>query len=727
MPNCSMSASFEMSNGTKNYEKLENKPSINGVELVGNKTSAELGLATSAQGALAESALQEVPSYYITETELASELSTKQNVINDLSEIREGASLGATSVQPDDISDMATKEWIAEQGYTSNAVKSVNGNLPDTSGNVVITVPSQVNADWNATSGVAEILNKPTIPTDTGDLTNNAGYIKGISGTDVTNALGYVPYNSSNPNNYITSSALNGYATENWVVQQDYLTGITGSQVTNALGYTPVNPSNLSDVATSGSYNDLENKPTIGNGTVTFTQGGVNKGSITMNQSGNATIALDSGGGSITVDDELSTTSENPVQNKVITNALNDKQDELVAGKNIKIVEGAEIVVPSGYQQLNYIHASSEAMIKTGITGSVQWELGAKSYVNRAAKFLVSNTNATTNALWFGQTTYYWGCGARTTVNATEKADIVVNFNLETNNVNGTVNGVSFTYTKSGTAVGEWVLFGSPDGNTTRLFDGELYYARAKQNGVVVFNGVPVMKLSEGDVGLYDTVSGEFFNSDTAGYFWEGDNVYEKDSILAALPENNLALNVYGMPKANFQVGGVSVNADISPTVLPKEFTVSPLSNSSVVKPLYSLLFCGDDNLIYSHNDTTVPISLQYGMFTNNREFVANSAPNWYNKCERCAWVVPDSLRTIQAKQKVYARCTYPDSNGDVYFVDVVGQDNNTNALAGGYTYFYLGVASTATYVAFDTTGSHFLSIDSNGYLTHINGLRIST
>lgn len=32
--------------GTTNYEKLENKPLINGVELVGNKTLEELGIAT---------------------------------------------------------------------------------------------------------------------------------------------------------------------------------------------------------------------------------------------------------------------------------------------------------------------------------------------------------------------------------------------------------------------------------------------------------------------------------------------------------------------------------------------------------------------------------------------------------------------------------------------------------------------------------------------------------
>lgn len=45
-------------------------------------------------------------------------------------------------------------------------------NLTTINVNSVTSAP-QVNSDWNATSGVEEILNKPTIPTQTSQLTNN--------------------------------------------------------------------------------------------------------------------------------------------------------------------------------------------------------------------------------------------------------------------------------------------------------------------------------------------------------------------------------------------------------------------------------------------------------------------------------------------------------------------------------------------------------------------------
>jgi len=45
----------------------------------------------------------------------------------------------------------------------------------------------------------------------------NYGYLTGITSSQITTALGYTPYNSTNPAGYITSSALSGYATQSWV------------------------------------------------------------------------------------------------------------------------------------------------------------------------------------------------------------------------------------------------------------------------------------------------------------------------------------------------------------------------------------------------------------------------------------------------------------------------------------------------------------------------------
>lgn len=47
---------------------------------------------------------------------------------------------------------------------------------------------------------------------------------------------------------------------------------------------------------------------------------------------------------SITVDNVLSTTSTNPVQNKVITTAVNGKQAALVSGTNIQTINGNNIL-----------------------------------------------------------------------------------------------------------------------------------------------------------------------------------------------------------------------------------------------------------------------------------------------------------------------------------------------------------------------------------------------
>ena len=145
-----------------------------------------------------------------------------------------------------------------DAGGGGGAVDSVNGQT----GTVVLTA-----------SDVGALADTTTIPSKTSDLTNDSGFITGITSSDVTTALGYTPYNSTNPSGYITSSALNGYATETWVGNQGYITGITSSDVITALTYTPYNgatnpngyitSSALSDYVDLASAQDISGRKTF--------------------------------------------------------------------------------------------------------------------------------------------------------------------------------------------------------------------------------------------------------------------------------------------------------------------------------------------------------------------------------------------------------------------------------------------------------------------------------
>ena len=86
--------------------------------------------------------------------------------------------------------------------------------------------------------------------------------------------------------------------------------------------------------------------PTVNNPTITFTQGGVPKGTITLNQSSNQTIALDAGGGGgVTIDD--TTPSATKVYSSQKTQDLIDaKEDKFIVGKGI-VLEEVTVTIPN--------------------------------------------------------------------------------------------------------------------------------------------------------------------------------------------------------------------------------------------------------------------------------------------------------------------------------------------------------------------------------------------
>lgn len=90
---------------------------------------------------------------------------------------------------PDELADLLSD---STHRTVTDTEKSTWNNKSDFSGSYndltnKPTIPAaQVNSDWSASSGVAQILNKPTIPTKTSDLTNDSNY---QTANDVSTAI----------------------------------------------------------------------------------------------------------------------------------------------------------------------------------------------------------------------------------------------------------------------------------------------------------------------------------------------------------------------------------------------------------------------------------------------------------------------------------------------------------------------------------------------------------
>ena len=145
-----------------------------------------------------------------------------------------------------------------------NAVKSVNNITPDVNGNVNINLPTpveQVNADWNATSGKAQILNKPTLFNgDYNNLTNKPTIPTVPTKVSAfTNDSGYVTEAPKDSKQYVRQDGA-------WVISSGGVSGSTGFPTTENWAYNnksvskwqTANPFEPVELAKVGAYVDGE-------------------------------------------------------------------------------------------------------------------------------------------------------------------------------------------------------------------------------------------------------------------------------------------------------------------------------------------------------------------------------------------------------------------------------------------------------------------------------------
>lgn len=166
-------------------------------------------------------------SNYATQTDLTNGLATKQDTISDLSTIRSNAANGQSAYTTiGGYGDIVTHN-------TSEFATSAQGDLADTS----------------------------IQPNDNISLLNNdAGFISGIDSTDVITALGYTPYNSTNPAGYTSNI---GTVTSVNNTQPDANGNVTissGSLTDVQINGTSITNQGVANILTNTAYDASSNK-----------------------------------------------------------------------------------------------------------------------------------------------------------------------------------------------------------------------------------------------------------------------------------------------------------------------------------------------------------------------------------------------------------------------------------------------------------------------------------
>ena len=343
---------------TKIEEKLDLK--ANSADLAKVATSGSYNDLTDRpvipEGAVVDAALSDTSENPVQNKIIKAAIDTKQDTISDLETIRSGAALGATAYQ-----------------------KPING-IPasDIAKGVIPTVPTNVSAFTNDAGYLTQhqSLDKYYTKQEVNGLTSNffdkvkydsdnkkinftngnnviatidaTGFIKDgmVSNVEISESNLVITFNTDagkepisialtdifNPANYYDKATMDGKLADYPTIssmntalgQKANATDIyTQTEINNKLD-AKANSADLATVATSGSYNDLTNKPVIP-----------------------------------VVDEALSDTSENPVQNKIIKAAIDTKQDTISDLETIR--SGAALGATAYQKPINGIPASDIA------------------------------------------------------------------------------------------------------------------------------------------------------------------------------------------------------------------------------------------------------------------------------------------------------------------------------------------------------------------------------
>lgn len=315
------------------YNDLENKPSINGVTLSGNKTTSDLGISqpTKTSQLTNDSNFVVDANYVHTDNNFTNALLSKLNGIEDGAEVNliekitvngveqtVSSKTVALTVMTNAVNDLVNY-YTKSETYTKTEVNGLISAIPKFAIEVVNSLPT---TDISTTT-IYLLRNSETTGSDLFEeyiYVNNAWELLGAQTIDLSD--------------YVTTSDLN-------TALASYVTST--SLATTLLGYvTTATWNTLGAVATSNSYNDLDDKPTIptvNNATLTIQKNGTTVQTFTANASSNVTadIIVPTVTSDLTNDSDFVEDANYVHTDNNFTTTLKNKLDGIQAGAEVNV------------------------------------------------------------------------------------------------------------------------------------------------------------------------------------------------------------------------------------------------------------------------------------------------------------------------------------------------------------------------------------------------------
>lgn len=219
------------------------------------------------------------------------------------------------------------------------------------------------------------------------------------------------------------------------------------------------------------------------------------------------------------------------------------------------------IAVPSEYTRLEYIQSDGNQYIDTQYTPTALTSVELKLNPQNVQESAILGANWAMNGffLMFYQSKFRWHSGS-----SADSGTVAVNtdYVVEVSNTSLTVDDATYGVS-SGSVIQQPIrLFsttiagGSGASNTKGRY--KLYYCNIYENGVLVMSLLPAKRKSDDEIGLYDSVGGNFYINGGSGNFVAGAEIAtsEKPITSAYAKVNGAWQDLIGTDISDIDLGG---------------------------------------------------------------------------------------------------------------------------------------------------------------------------